>query len=283
MKRVLTGALFIVLLALVSTTNVVEQKVVFLDVGQGDSILMQDGNYQILLDGGPGMKVLEELGKQMSWFDRRIEVVMVTHPQEDHMEGLLHVLDRYDVGLVVLPKVASDTLLQQEWIKMIQEKGIDWRWAWAGQQITTGNMKLQIMAPFADEELATNVNEASVVMRLDWGSENDEREELSFAFMGDLEKKGESRMIARTDASLLDIDVLKVGHHGSKTSTTPALVNAMTPQSAVISVGEDNKFGHPVQEVLDRLKDMPVWRTDLDGAVKFSYVKDGWVVKSERK
>jgi competence protein ComEC len=258
-----------------------EQKVVFLDVGQGDATLLQDGNYQILVDGGPGMKVLEELGEQMAWTDKRVEILVLTHPQEDHMEGLLHVLDRYEVGLVLIPRVATDTLLQKEWLKRIQEKGIDWRFAWAGQQITAGAMKVQILAPFEDGAMVRNVNEASVIVRVVYGNENKGQEELSILLTGDTEKKGENVLIARTDPSLLDIDVLKAGHHGSKTSTTPGLVSAMTPQAVVISVGADNKYGHPAQEVLDRLKDIPVWRTDEDGAVKFFLAQGKWWVREE--
>jgi competence protein ComEC len=259
-----------------------EQKVVFLDVGQGDATLLQDGSYQILVDGGPGMKVLEELGEQMAWMDKRLEVIILTHPQEDHMEGLVHILDRYEVGLVIIPRVATDTLLQKEWLNRIQDKGIDWRFAWAGQRITAGDMSVQILAPFEDGAMIRNVNEASVIVRLVYGSEGKEQEELSFLLTGDTERKGENVLLVRTDPVLLDTDILKAGHHGSKTSTSAALVSAVTPRSAVISVGANNKFGHPAQEVLDRLKNMPVWRTDEDGAVKFSYVKDGWVVKSER-
>lgn len=259
-----------------------ERKVVFLDVGQGDATLLQDGRYQVLVDGGPGMKVLEGLGEQMAWFDREIELVILTHPQEDHMEGLLHVLDRYKVGLVMIPRVATDTLIQKKWIEKIQQNGAVWRFAWAGQRIEVGDIELSILHPFEGEAMPKNVNDASVVARIDFGKKDTGEKRLSFLLPGDAEKKVENMLIARTEPVLLDADVLKAGHHGSKTSTTPAMVNAMTPQAAVISVGADNKFGHPTQEVLDRLKDIPVWRTDEDGAVKFSYVKDGWVVKMEK-
>lgn len=271
----------IILVWLVTNTQP-EQKVVFLDVGQGDATLLQDGNYQILVDGGPGMKVLEELGEQMAWMDKRLEVIILTHPQEDHLEGLVHVLDRYDVGLVIIPRVATDTLLQKEWLKRIQDKGIDWRFAWAGQKIVAGDMNVQILAPFEDGAMVRNVNEASVVMRLVYGNESKGQEELSFLLTGDAEKKGENVLIARNDPALLDIDVMKAGHHGSKTSTTSAIVSAMTPQAAVISVGADNKFGHPAQEVLDRLKDIPVWRTDENGAVEFRLARNGWYMRTGR-
>lgn len=274
---------WLIILVWLVTNAQPEQKVVFLDVGQGDATLLQDGNYQILVDGGPGMKVLEELGEQMAWMDKRLDVIILTHPQEDHMEGLVHVIERYKVGLVIIPRVATDTLLQKEWLKRIQEKGIDWRFAWAGQRILTDDMEVNILAPFDDGVVVNNVNDASVVARVDFGNKNIGADHLSFLLTGDAEKKVENILLARTEPGLIDSDVLKVGHHGSKTSSTPAMVKAVAPQAAVISVGADNKFGHPAQEVLDRLKDIPVWRTDEDGAVEFSYLKDGWTVKSERK
>ncbi len=280
MKTLLIGLAIFTFFAWELPSAGTEQKVVFLDVGQGDSILMQDGSNQILLDGGPGMKVLEELGKQMSWFDRRIEVVILSHPQEDHMEGLLHVIDRYQVGLVVIPKVATDTLMQQEWIKKIEGHRVPWRFAWAGQRITAGDIELNILHPFDGEVAAKNVNDASVVARVDFGKKDTEGRRLSFLLTGDAEKKVENMLIARTDPSLLDVDVLKAGHHGSKTSTIPAMVNVTTPQAAVVSVGADNKFGHPAMEVLDRLKNIPVWRTDIDGAVEFFWSKGEWRVRT---
>ena len=237
MKLSLVSLAIITFLTWALLIKTAERKVVFLDVGQGDATLLQDGNYQILVDGGPGMKVLEELGEQMDWTDKRVEILVLTHPQEDHMEGLLHVLDRYEVGLVLIPRVATDTLLQKEWLKRIQEKGIDWRFAWAGQQITAGAIKVQILAPFEDGAMVRNVNEASVIARVVYGNNNNGKEELSFLLTGDAEKKGENVLIARTDPSLLNIDVLKAGHHGSKTSTTPAMISATTPQAPVFFVG----------------------------------------------
>jgi len=120
-----------------------------------------------------------------------------------------------------------------------------------------------------------DINDASVMMRVDY-------HELSFLLTGDAERKVESKLVTRAGDELLDVDVLKAGHHGSKTSTTQALLDAVIPGAVVISVGEDNKFGHPAQEVLDRLSEMTVWRTDQDGAVEFSYVDEWWLVSSKR-
>ena len=262
---VLVGVVFII-------SDVSEEKIVFLDVGQGDSILLQDGTVQVLVDGGPGMKVLSELGEQMPFIDRKIEIMVLTHPQRDHMEGLLYILDRYDVGLVLLPKVASKTLMQEKWLEKIAQSGTEWRFAWAGQKIKAGEMEISILGPFDDGVTVRNVNDASVMMRVDY-------EDLSLLLTGDAEKRVENQLVMKTDRKLLDVDVLKAGHHGSKTSTTQRLLNVVSPGAVVISVGADNKFGHPRSEVLERLGDIPIWRTDRNGAVKFSYLNGQWFVK----
>lgn len=252
-----------------------EDKVVFLDVGQGDAILLQSGTQQVLVDGGPGMGVLQRLGEEMPWFDRRIEVVVLTHPQRDHMEGLLHVLERYEVGMVLLPRAASSTQMQKVWLERIIDKKIPYRFAWSGQELSLGDLKLNIINPFdaPEAEAATraNVNNASVVIRVDY-------KEMSFLLTGDIEKRVEKIVMERIDNEVLNVDVLKVGHHGSKSSTMQELIDAVKPQVAVISVGNDNKFGHPHKDVLSRLADIPVMRTDQGGSVRFRLVDGGWFV-----
>ena len=264
--------LLIVLLGLAKSS---EDKVVFLDVGQGDAILLQSGVQQVLVDGGPGMDVLSRLGEEMPWFDRRIEVVVLTHPQRDHMEGLLHVLERYDVGMVLLPKAVSSTQMQKVWLERIIDKEIPYRFAWNGQELSLGDLKLSIINPFdtleAEAASRANVNNASVVIRADY-------KEMSFLLAGDIEKRVEKMVIEGVDSELLNVDILKVGHHGSKSSSRKELIDAVSPQMAVISVGGDNKFGHPHEDVLNRLVDIPVKRTDQGGSVRFRRVNDEWVV-----
>ncbi len=302
-----------------------EDKVVFLDVGQGDSILLQNGTRQVLIDGGPGMTVLTRLGEEMPWFDRSIEVVVLTHPQQDHMEGLLHVLDRYEVGMVLLPKIAHTSQMQEEWLERIVEKDIDYRFAWAGQRLEVGEIAMRILGPIDSEEakaaIKANLNNASMVARVDYcsdetppslplsplrqGFEGQAGEAqgsaginapldkggiggisepvvgcLSFLLTGDIEKRVENILVQNTREDLLDVDVLKAGHHGSKTSTNEILIDKATPAAAVISVGSDNKFGHPHGEVLERLKGMPIWRTDEVGSVRFRHLPDGqWIIR----
>jgi len=266
--------LFALLLLSFCFAGVVEDKVVFLDVGQGDSILLQNGTAQVLVDGGPDRKVLEQLGEEMPWFDRSIEVVILTHPEADHITGLLHVLDKYNVGLVLLPEVAHSSGLQEKWLDMIVERGVPVRLAKAGQKLTVDDVYFRILGPLFTEGAGlaakASLNNASVVARVDYG-------QLSFLLTGDIERRVENMLVQNTDSGLLDVDILKAGHHGSNTSTYEYIISGATPQAAVISVGADNKFGHPHPDVLKRLGEIPIWRTDQEGSIEFVRLGEGWV------
>lgn len=281
------------------------EKVVFLDVGQGDAILLQTGTTQVLIDGGKGEAVLPRLTEELPWFDRRIEVLVATHPDQDHLEGLVHVLDRYAVGLVLLPQVPHTSQLQEAWLTRLQEaaerRGVAWRFAWAGQQIRAGErLMVQVLGPTAAMAEAAGsgaTNNASVITRIDHcgGDSNfsffragaggrDERRRgfgegdcLSFLLTGDAEAVVERRLVRGIQAATLDVDILKAGHHGSKTSTSAELIGAASPAAVVVSVGADNRYGHPHPTVLDRLAERHVWRTDSDGSVRFVYTNEAWL------
>ncbi|MBI1833671.1 MAG: MBL fold metallo-hydrolase [Candidatus Andersenbacteria bacterium] len=248
-------------------------KVVFLDVGQGDSILLQDGMQQILIDGGKGDIVLERLAEEVPYFDRSIEVIISTHPDQDHLEGLLHILQRYDVKLVLLPQAAKEDALQEAWLNLLHEKNIPYRFAWSGQTLSVGNMKLSILGPFDTDaaRAATrgNINNASVSTRLDYNG-------LSFLLTGDAELQAE-QLLVHTLPLQLNVDILKAGHHGSNSSTHTPLIRAASPAAAVISVGADNTYGHPHPAVLQRLEGLRLWRTDEDGSVRFLFKNGQWL------
>ncbi len=255
-------------------------KVVFLDVGQGDSILIQEGTKQVLVDGGQGRTVLTRLGEELSWFDRRLEVVIATHPDRDHLEGLLHVLEHYEVGLVLLPYMPHETDLQRAWLtqleELLQRQQIAYRFAWAGQQLTLSSaVRLQMLAPFAEDGtiVATGgkTNNGAVLTRLAF-------HDRSFLLTADAEAAVENLLIAR-EKPLLDVDVLKAGHHGSKTSTSQALLDAASPAAVVISVGKDNRYGHPHPTVVARLASLPVFRTDEHGSIRFAYHDERWLLQ----
>lgn len=273
-------SLLLLLIIILGFMAVPEDKVVFLDVGQGDAVLLQHQTSQVLIDGGRGTAVLSRLAEELPWFDRSIEVVIATHPDQDHLEGLLHVLQRYEVKLVILPQIPHDTDLQEEWLTRLQaavkERGVQYRFAWEGQRIKAGELEIQILSPFDNGTFigSSKSNDASVITRIDMYGR-------SFMLTGDAEKKVENMLVQRYEGKdVLDVDILKAGHHGSNTSTHAVFLQETTPSAAVISVGEDNRYGHPHALVLKRLDGMPLWRTDEDGSIRFVYDQNSWLVST---
>jgi len=235
----------------------------FFDVGQGDSIFIEapNGN-QVLIDGGPGNIILEKLGEELPFHDRSIDLIILTHPEADHINGLIEVLKNYKVGRVLYTGVVRDTSAYREWTELISEKNIPLTIAQAGQVIyLSPQIKLYVLWPFRDlsGQSLKNNNNASVVVQLVYG-------QAEFLFTGDIEKETE-KDLASSGIDLAS-DVLKVLHHGSKTSTTQEFLSKVNPKVAVICAGEKNPYGHPHQSVLERLKDIRVYGTYKDGDVE---------------
>jgi len=223
-------------------------EVVFFDIGQGDSIFIETSDgFQILIDGGPDLTILEKLGKEMPFYDRAIDLIILTHPDHDHLFGLLEVLKRYDVENILWTGVIKDTAEWKEWKKLIEQEGANIIIAEAGQKIVLSeNIYLSIIYPFANlqGQEVKQVNDTSVVAELVFN-------DVSFLFTGDISKKIERQLADKYID--LESDVLKVAHHGSKTSSCLEFIEAVSPDIAVISVGE-NSWGHPNQEVLSNLE-----------------------------
>jgi competence protein ComEC len=238
----------------------------FLDVGQGSSalILAPEGK-QVLIDGGPGDTVLARLGEEMPLFDKKIELVILTHPDSDHISGLIEVLKRYGVEQILETGIADNTAEYKEWNDLIAQKNIPVIFAAVGQKIKIAqNLELDILYPFGKingQDFSDKTNASSIVAKLIYGQN-------SFLFTGDAEKDTEWIL----DFSQIDLraDILVVGHHGSKNSTTAEFLAAVAPRLAVISVGAKNKYGHPAPEILERLKGLDILRTDLAGNINFS-------------
>jgi competence protein ComEC len=263
-----------------------ELHISFLDIGQGDAILIEQGNQQVLIDGGPSPQTLiRELGDRMPFWDRTIELVVLTHPHDDHLSGLVEVLKRYRAEQVLYPDLEYDSPLYKEWEGLIEEKNIASTTAQAGQVIELGEgIIIRVVNPQTPQLTGTEAdidtdieNNGSLVLRLDTGR-------VSFLFTADIMWEGEFELIAC--GAELDCTVLKVAHHGSNTSTTADFLAAVSPQLAVISVGEDNPYGHPHDEVVKRLAASlgaeNVFRTDEQGTIEF--ITDGeelWVVTGE--
>jgi len=249
----------------------------FLDVGQGDAILIRQGSQQVLIDGGPSPQAINlELGEQMPFWDRTIELVVLTHPDHDHLAGLVEILKRFQVRKVLYPDLSYDSPLYAEWLKLIAEKKISYTLAQAGQQIDLGDgVIIEVLNPRQAHSTSEDVDNNSVVLRLNAGR-------VSFLLTGDIGMEAELELIA--GRALKASTVLKVAHHGSATSTSPQFLAVASPRLAVISVGAGNRFGHPASEVLDRLERKlgtgNIYRTDELGTIEF--ITDGkrlWVAK----
>ncbi|MFC2020710.1 DNA internalization-related competence protein ComEC/Rec2 [Chloroflexota bacterium] len=250
----------------------------FLDVGQGDAILIQRGSQQILVDGGPSPQAISlALGKEMPFWDRTIDLVILTHPHADHITGLVEVLNRYRVGQVLYPDLEYGSPLYNEWLGLIEEKNIKSTPARAGQRIDFGSRAvIEVLNPQRPLLTGTesDIDNNGMVLRLEMG-------EVSFLITGDIMWQGELELVARR--ADLTSTVLKVAHHGSATSTGKEFLAVVDPRLAVISVGEANSFGHPSDEVEARLEEKlgqeNIYRTDERGTVEF--ITDGqklWVI-----
>ena len=261
--------------------------VIICDVGQGDAayIKFPDGK-DMLIDGGPGgktPKVLGCLGKYMPLFDRTIDIVVLTHPQEDHLGGLEEVVKRYEVKNFVHSDVGNATIGYENILKLLTEKHIPERIVGSGEKITIGAVAVLVVWPessfLAQKKAAnvlgvSNVNDASVVLKLSYGT-------FDALFPGDADSHvdGELTKVPLSDAD--GIEVLKVPHHGSKTGMTEGFFQWLGPiRLALISVGK-NSYGHPAAETITRLEQdgAEVLRTDQKGNIEV--VSDGksWSVK----
>lgn len=234
------------------------------DVGQGDAVFIEaeNGN-QVLIDGGPGDAVLTRLGEVMPFYDRYIDVVVVSHPHADHLAGLVEVVKRYRIGMVLEAGVAYESGEYEEWKRLLKEKNIRVILAHAGERVKLSHdTSLDILSPFADmsQEKPANIHKAMVTARLMSGSS-------TMLLMGDAETRLEQQLVfTGTDVRA---EVLKVGHHGSKTSTSEKFLAAVSPRTAVVSVGSSNRYGHPHPDVMERLSnsEQEMYRTDRDGTV----------------
>ena len=246
--------------------------VYFLDVGQGDAILVQapDGR-QILVVGGPSpTALLNELGDVLPFWDRSLDLVVLTHPDGDHITGLIPLLDRYRVGQVLDVRQSATAPEAAPWLEGLAALSVPRILAQRGMRLLVGDLGVTVLHPGFTQltGTASDDNNNAVVLRLDYGR-------TSLLLTGDAEAEAEADMIA---AGLpLHADVLKIGHHGSNGASSLAFIAAVAPRLAVIPVGADNKFGHPHPAVLERLKGVEVLRTDQNGRIEV--VSDGVVVK----
>lgn len=239
-------------------------EVYFFDVGQGDSELIRlPGGENILIDAGTSSTEDELVGELRSLGAETLDLVVATHPHADHIGGMAAVIDAFDVRQVVMPRVSeSDTPTTKTYENLLQsiaDKGLTITPAEPGDELlSSGGAVLTVLAPNGEDY--GDLNNYSVVLRLTYGED-------SFLFTGDAEEASEEEMLSLDWP--LTATVLKCGHHGSETSTSPAFLDAVSPQYAVISCGVDNDYGHPDAVTLEKLEaaGAEVFRTDLQGTI----------------
>jgi len=252
-KWVIPPLLLLAILASATAASMPDSKlhVSFLDVGQGDAILVQTPAHQdILIDGGPSPKAIAlELSRQMPFWDRTIDLVVLTHAHSDHVTGLIEVLERYEVKQILVPGMDSDSPVYNEWLNTIRDKNIATLEARAGQEIYLGEeTTLRVIAPASILLTGTgsDIDDNGTVMELAMG-------EVSFLLTADIRQEAEYELLNRR--AIRHATVLKAAHHGSDTSTSDEFLAVASPQLTVISVGAGNRFSHPGDEVIGRLRE----------------------------
>lgn len=242
-----------------------ELRVTFLDIGQGDSILIETpAGGKILVDGGRDNVVLERLGKHLNFFEKKIDLVVATHDDLDHVGGLPGVLDRYEVDTLLTSLASSTGDAMSALVTRAQEKNVTLLHADRSQIINTDDgVELQILFPTQNMNGAKDSNSASVVLRVVYG-------EMSFLFTGDLPQAGEL-YLTNIYGSKLKSNILKLGHHGSDTSTHPTFLKTVDPSAVVVSAGKNNSFNHPHQSVIDLIKkfNIQIFSTAEVGNIEF--------------
>ena len=236
------------------TSTASNLEIYFFDVGQADSIFLNNNGYTMLIDAGnnsDGKNIVNFL-KEKNIDD--IDIVVGTHPHEDHIGGVDDVIKNFDIGTIYMPDVISTSDTFNDVLDAIEEKDYSVSIPIIDEVFNLNDMKFKIIHTGTDEK---NLNDSSVVIRLDFGK-------TSYLFTGDIEEKIEKNILDKN----IDVDVLKVAHHGSDYSSSQIFLDNVTPKYAIISVGYNNKYDHPSKEILDRLKSSNIYRTDKDGTIK---------------
>lgn len=285
LKALITGLILLFLVVLGAIFQLPDDKLhlIFCDVGQGDAILALQGENQILIDGGPDRKVLDCLSKHLPFWDRTIEVVVLTHPEADHFTGLIDVIERYNIKQFVINNIVNDKVGFWKFRQGVINEKVAVYAPKEGDEIKVGPVVFSVLWPeqkLGDEMVwnskaekeavlgasaySGKLNDTSIVLKLSYG-------QFDALLTGDIDSETETKLATNF---LSGIEVLKVAHHGSKYSSGEVFLEEIKPQLAVISVGK-NSFGHPTPELIKRLENLGVriLRTDEKEGVEI--VSDG--------
>jgi competence protein ComEC len=229
-------------------------KVYFIDVGQADSILIVNKDQTMLIDAGGNEKGKEVVEFIQSKGITKLNYVIGTHPHEDHIGGLDDVINSFDIENILMPKIQTNTKTFEDVLDAINNKGLKITSPQKGNTFNIGDAKCEIMTDSISDE--SNLNLSSIIIRLEFGNK-------SFLFMGDAETKNENTI------TWDKVDVLKVGHHGSTTSSSKKFLNQVKPEIAIIMVGKDNSYNLPKDEIVTRLQNVgaSIYRTDENGTI----------------
>lgn len=267
-------ALLVVFIALsfIAIKNVSDENlhVYFLDVGQGDSIYARYMNTDIIIDGGPDNSLMYELGKYHPFYDQKIEYIVISHPHDDHIVGLLEIIKRYDIGTIYMTDAPADTDAYMQLQKIIKEKNIQTKIISSRAcEDLAQNYSICFLYPtssYANTKI-DNLNNTSIVASLKYGA-------FKLILPGDLETYKQT-IVAEENGLTLKSDILKAAHHGSSNGLNDNFMNLVSPELVIFSVGADNKFGHPSQESIDYMNNAGTkfLRTDEKGTIEV--ISDG--------
>lgn len=257
-------------------------KIVFMDIGQGDGILIDfDNGEQMLVDCSEDARILEALGRNMDYYDKKIDYLLITHQHDDHYGGCEEVINRFDVKNIIYNGLeVKSNESWQSFLNSAREKNIDFTIIAEEETWEIASSSMHFLYPDHDlsldsEEKNSNLNNTSIVFNLYFNS-------TTVLFTGDMETDIENYLVTAYKDNQLKSDVLKVGHHGSDTSSGQEFLNILNSNDAIISVGENNSFGHPSRRILKRFErtNLNIWRTDLLGDIILEIGENGYEVKT---
>lgn len=244
----------------------------YIDVGQGDASFIEFPNGEVMLiDAGiasSSEKIIEYI---QSLGYNQIDYVIVTHPHADHIGGMAEVIKAFDIGTIYMPKAVSTSKTYENLLETIKDKGLSIKTGKAGVNVLQEeNLTIEMLAPNQDKY--SSLNNYSIVLKITYGN-------TSFLYTGDAEELSEKEITGNVEA-----DVLKVGHHGSDTSSSEEFLEKVNPKYAIISVGKDNSYGHPASNTIEKLEKYTnhIYRTDLNGTIVVASDGVNIEVKTER-